>query len=104
MFLFPLPNRVFRVFILTSLLYSARGARHPLEKAHRKELRSRPWLTQLYEANLWINYNEGLNFSSSVIHYDMNHQMMCVYDGKKEWILWDSWNQMEHIPMWICCA
>ena len=76
------------------------GARHPLEKAHRKELRSRPWLTQLYEANLWINYNEGLNFSSSVIHYDMNHQMMCVYDGKKEWILWDSWNQMEHIPMW----
>ena len=37
----------------------------------------RPWLTQLYESNLWINYNEGKNFSSSVIHYDMNHQMMC---------------------------
>jgi hypothetical protein len=36
------------------------------------------WLVRRprYEANLWINYNEGRNFSSSVIHYDMNHQMM----------------------------
>eukprot|EP01051_Picozoa_sp_SAG22_P023066 SAG22_NODE_5789_length_952_cov_1.004689_1_plen_293_part_01 len=49
----------------------------------------KPWQTQFYEANLWISYNEGENFSSSVIHYDMNHQMMCLYDGKKEWITWD---------------
>ena len=79
---------------------------------------------QLYESNIWIN--EGRNFSSSVIHYDMNHQMMyhalpflsdmflspkvhslselcvgrCVYAGKKEWILWDSAKYADKMPMW----
>ena len=37
---------------------------------------------------------EGRNFSSSVIHYDMNHQMMCLYAGEKEWITWDSHSQV----------
>ena len=59
-----------------------------------------PWKTQLYEANLWISYNEGQNFSSSVVHYDMNHQMMCLYDGVKEWITWDLHANHRHIPMW----
>jgi hypothetical protein len=59
-----------------------------------------PWKTQLYEANLWINHNEGTNFSSSVLHFDMNHQMMCLYDGIKEWQFFDTATQIDHIPMW----
>lgn len=76
------------------------GKRSAVEKAHKPLLKKAPWKTQMYEANLWINYNEGLNFSSSVIHYDMNHQMMCVYDGTKEWITWETQEQIDNIPMW----
>jgi len=83
------------------------GTRHPQDKKcgynHNNGksdiMQERPWLTQLYESNIWINYNEGSEFSSSVIHYDMNHQMMCLYDGRKEWILWDP-EYVNKIPMW----
>merc|ERR1711865_503401 len=63
-------------------------------------MKGRPWMTQLYESNLWINYNKGNEFSSSVLHYDMNHQMMCLYAGKKEWLLWDPAKYIDDIPMW----
>ena len=76
------------------------GKRDTVERESKPLLQQSPWMTQMYEANLWINYNEGKNFSSSVIHYDMNHQMMCVYDGVKEWITWDTQSQIDHIPMW----
>jgi lysine-specific demethylase 8 len=74
--------------------------REPLEHEHFPTVKESPWMTQMYEANLWINYNEGKNFSSSVIHYDMNHQMMCVYDGEKEWITWETQEQIDFIPTW----
>jgi hypothetical protein len=76
------------------------GKRSKLELREDKKVASRPWMTQLYEANLWINYNEGNNFSSSVLHFDMNHQMMCLYDGEKEWIFFDTQKYIDHIPMW----
>jgi len=84
------------------------GSRHPKDKQfgynHNNGkagiMKGRPWMTQLYESNLWINYNSGKNFSSSVLHYDMNHQMMCLYAGKKEWILFDPTKYIDDIPMW----
>ena len=77
------------------------GSRDPLERQHMPLLQRHPWMTQVYEANVWINHNEGRNFSSSVIHYDMNQQMMCLYDGEKEWITWETESQIDHIPMWF---
>merc|ERR1711939_116178 len=84
------------------------GKRHEMDKKYGYDhnngkmdiMKGRPWLTQMYESNIWINYNEGRNFSSSVIHYDMNHQMMCLYAGKKEWITWDPAKYIDDIPMW----
>jgi len=58
------------------------------------------WMTQMYENNFWISYNGGSNFSTSVIHYDMNHQIMCLFDGVKEWIMWDLSEEARHIPLW----
>lgn len=58
------------------------------------------WMTQLYENNFWISHNGGRNFSTSVIHYDMNHQIMCQFDGTKEWIMWDLQQDSGKIPMW----
>ena len=74
------------------------AARHPAETNRG---------TPFYEANLWMSQSpplvppppharrhepqppppegEGLPFSSSVIHYDQNHQVMCLFDGVKEW-------------------
>lgn len=71
------------------------GRRHPADRAAGKE-----WMTQTYENNFWISYNGGNNFSSSVIHYDMNHQVMCLFEGKKEWIMWDLTTESKHIPLW----
>jgi len=76
------------------------GSRPDAERKHSTDLHAKPWKTQLYETNLWINYNQGKNFSSSVIHYDMNHQMMCLYDGEKEWFYWDLRKNIQHIPTW----
>lgn len=58
------------------------------------------WMTQMYENNFWISHNAGSNFSTSVIHYDMNHQIMCLFDGVKEWIMWDLSQEAAHIPLW----
>lgn len=58
------------------------------------------WMTQMYENNFWISHNAGSNFSTSVIHFDMNHQIMCQMDGRKEWIMWDLGTEAEKIPMW----
>ncbi|CAE8632489.1 unnamed protein product [Polarella glacialis] len=59
-----------------------------------------PWMTQMYENNVWISHNGGRNFSTSVIHYDMNNQIMCQFDGTKEWIMWDLSKEAHNIPMW----
>mmetsp|Transcript_117080 Transcript_117080/g.303664 ORF Transcript_117080/g.303664 Transcript_117080/m.303664 type:complete len:536 (-) Transcript_117080:51-1658(-) len=58
------------------------------------------WMTQMYENNFWLSYNDGNNFSTSVIHYDMNHQIMCQFDGTKEWFMWDLSSEASKIPMW----
>mmetsp|Transcript_91940 Transcript_91940/g.297412 ORF Transcript_91940/g.297412 Transcript_91940/m.297412 type:complete len:552 (-) Transcript_91940:39-1694(-) len=58
------------------------------------------WMTQMYENNFWLSFNDGNNFSTSVIHFDMNHQIMCQFDGKKEWIMWDMQSESKKIPMW----
>lgn len=57
-------------------------------------------MTQMYESNLWISHNAGNTFATSVIHYDMNHQIMCLFDGRKEWIMWDLSTEGEKIPLW----
>lgn len=59
-----------------------------------------PWMTQMYENNFWLSYNGGRNYSTSVIHYDMNHQIMCLFDGTKEWIMWDLSQEASHVPLW----
>lgn len=58
------------------------------------------WATQMYENNFWHSYNAGQNFSTSVIHYDMNHQIMCLFDGVKQWTMWDLSSEIDKIPMW----
>jgi len=58
------------------------------------------WMTQMYENNFWLSYNGGNNFSTSVIHYDMNHQIMCQFDGTKEWFMWDLSTDGKKIPLW----
>lgn len=57
-------------------------------------------MTQMYEHNFWLSFNDGHNFSTSVIHFDMNHQIMCLFGGTKEWIMWDLQTEGKHIPMW----
>jgi len=59
-----------------------------------------PWMTQMYEHNFWLSHNDGNNFSTSVIHYDMNHQIMCQFGGTKEWIMWDLKKEAHKIPLW----
>ena len=38
-----------------------------------------------------------LEFSSSVIHYDQNHQVMCVLSGVKEWIFIDPLTEIQKV-------
>lgn len=38
--------------------------------------------------------------TTSVVHFDMNHQIMCTFSGVKEWILWDLSTEVQNIPMW----
>jgi len=71
------------------------GYRHTADRPEGRE-----WMTQMYENNFWFSKNEGDNFSTSVIHYDMNHQIMCLFDGTKEWIMWDMSTEAKNIPMW----
>mmetsp|Transcript_23043 Transcript_23043/g.50694 ORF Transcript_23043/g.50694 Transcript_23043/m.50694 type:complete len:515 (+) Transcript_23043:38-1582(+) len=68
-------------------------------EADRKHQKA-PYMTRMYENNLWINMNHGHSFSSSVIHYDMNHQIMCQISGKKEWFFWDMKEDGHNIPTW----
>lgn len=72
------------------------AARHPSDPGPG----GRRWMTQMYENNFWISYNDKGNFSTSVIHYDMNHQIMCLFEGSKEWIMWDLQKEIDKIPMW----
>jgi len=52
--------------------------------------------TQIYELNFWLSSGG----SHSTLHYDMNHQIMCQIDGKKEWRFWDLRTEQTKIPMW----
>ena len=40
-----------------------------------------------------------LEFSSSVIHYDQNHQVMCVLSGVKEWIFIDPLTEIQDVSV-----
>lgn len=40
-----------------------------------------------------------LEFSSSVIHYDQNHQVMCVLSGVKEWIFIDPLTDIQNVSL-----
>eukprot|EP00929_Paragymnodinium_shiwhaense_P101415 TRINITY_DN64509_c0_g1_i1.p1 TRINITY_DN64509_c0_g1~~TRINITY_DN64509_c0_g1_i1.p1 ORF type:complete len:527 (+),score=111.28 TRINITY_DN64509_c0_g1_i1:76-1656(+) len=62
--------------------------------------KDKPWMTQLYENNFWYLRTPPKKMGTSVIHYDMNHQIMCVFRGKKEWIMWDLQTEDSKIPMW----
>lgn len=63
-------------------------------------VKDKPWMTQMYENNFWYLRTPPGKMGTSVIHYDMNHQIMCVFAGKKEWIMWDLQTEAKHIPMW----
>ena len=70
------------------------------KKSHGEYIPGKAWMSRLYESNFWLNSNEGESFSSSVIHYDMNEQVMCQLRGQKEWIFWDLRTEVDKIPMW----
>ena len=53
-------------------------------------------MTQISELNFWLS--RGSTYSA--IHYDMNQQIMCQIDGRKEWRFWDLQTELPHIPMW----
>eukprot|EP01043_Picozoa_sp_COSAG02_P033034 COSAG02_NODE_2235_length_9420_cov_27.032722_4_plen_326_part_00 len=40
-----------------------------------------------------------LEFSSSVVHYDQNHQVMCVLSGVKEWIFIDPLTEIQNVSL-----
>lgn len=63
-------------------------------------VKGKPWMTQLYENNFWYLRVPPEMMGTSTIHYDMNHQIMCVFAGKKEWIMWDLQTEASKIPMW----
>lgn len=73
------------------------GHRHPVDPGPEGGGR---WMTQMYENNFWLSHNDGTNFSTSVVHYDMNHQIMCQFDGTKEWFMWDLSTEGKKVPMW----
>jgi len=74
--------------------------RDPVDPGPQAESGGGRWMTQMYENNLWISNNDEKTFATSVIHYDMNHQIMCLFDGRKEWIMWDLSTEGDKIPMW----
>merc|ERR1712217_142311 len=57
-------------------------------------------MAQLYENNFWYLRVPKDMMGTSTIHYDMNHQIMCIFAGKKEWIMWDLKTEKKKIPMW----
>jgi hypothetical protein len=74
-----------------------------------------PWMTQLYEANVWMSFNAPFvgastthnfssgppfRFSKSLLHYDQNHGFMCVMSGRKEWLLIDTAAHHADVPLW----
>lgn len=63
-------------------------------------VKGKPWMTQMYENNFWYLRTPPDKIGTSTLHYDMNHQIMCVFSGKKEWIMWDLQTEKEKIPMW----
>eukprot|EP00930_Biecheleria_cincta_P051691 TRINITY_DN3689_c0_g1_i1.p1 TRINITY_DN3689_c0_g1~~TRINITY_DN3689_c0_g1_i1.p1 ORF type:complete len:513 (+),score=89.48 TRINITY_DN3689_c0_g1_i1:52-1590(+) len=63
-------------------------------------VKGKPWMTQMYENNFWYLRVLPGKMGTSTIHYDMNHQIMCVFSGKKEWIMWDLQTESKNIPMW----
>ena len=52
--------------------------------------------TEIQELNFW--FSKGNTYST--LHYDMNHQIMCQIDGRKEWRFWDLRKESKNIPMW----
>jgi len=62
--------------------------------------KGKPWMTQMYENNFWYLRTPPGKIGTSVIHYDMNHQIMCMFSGKKEWLFWDMQTESSKIPMW----
>ncbi|KAF4720733.1 hypothetical protein FOZ63_015204, partial [Perkinsus olseni] len=72
--------------------FIAGGYRDPLEGDNRSTL--------LTELGLWVSFNRPPSFTSSVIHYDMNDQLMCQILGWREWIFWDMRRDRHKIPLW----
>jgi hypothetical protein len=35
-----------------------------------------------------------------MLNMPLQYQMMCLYDGIKEWQFFDTATQIDHIPMW----
>eukprot|EP00927_Polykrikos_kofoidii_P002118 TRINITY_DN10822_c0_g1_i1.p1 TRINITY_DN10822_c0_g1~~TRINITY_DN10822_c0_g1_i1.p1 ORF type:complete len:522 (-),score=77.42 TRINITY_DN10822_c0_g1_i1:61-1626(-) len=63
-------------------------------------VKDKPWMTPMYENNFWYLRTPPGYAGTSTIHFDMNHQIMCVFAGKKEWIMWDLQTEEKKIPMW----
>jgi hypothetical protein len=52
--------------------------------------------TEIHELNFWFSRGSTV----STLHYDMNHQIMCQIEGRKDWRFWDLRTELQHIPMW----
>jgi len=71
------------------------------KRQHKADVKKdKPWMTQMYENNFWYLRIPPDMMGTSTIHYDMNHQIMCLVAGKKEWIMWDMQTEEKKIPMW----
>lgn len=58
------------------------------------------WLAQVHEFVLRLSHDEGRNFSSNVMSYSTEHQVVCVLDGSQEWITWDLATEVQKIQLW----
>ena len=52
---------------------------------------------RLYEVDFWLSVPPNDEHGTSVFHYDMNHAVMCLYKGRKDWIIVDPRNQMQYM-------
>ena len=53
-----------------------------------------PWLTLIYEADLWISHLK----TSSQLHYDADENVNCLISGRKEWVFVNTREHWTDIP------
>ena len=52
---------------------------------------------RIYEVDFWLSVPPKGKHGTSVFHYDMNHAVMCLYEGRKDWLMVDPRKQMQYM-------